>query len=106
MSERSRRSVEWMSQGACQQHEDPELFFPVAVTGPALSHIQVAKAVCWGCTVRVMCLSYALETGQEGIWGGTTREERNARRRRRSRPSRTRPHHEDTAARWQPRRPR
>ena len=40
-----------------------------------------AKAVCFGCAVRAACLSFALATGQAGIWGGTTQEERRAMRR-------------------------
>jgi WhiB family redox-sensing transcriptional regulator len=68
-------SITWMPLGACQG-EDPELFFPIAVKGPALSQINAARAVCRGCAVAVMCLAYALETGQGGIWGGTTWEER------------------------------
>jgi len=71
----------WMPLGSCQG-EDPELFFPIAVQGPALSQINAAKAVCRGCLVAVMCLNYALETGQAGIWGGTTWEERLVMKRR------------------------
>lgn len=66
----------WTSQGACQD-EDPELFFPIAATGPAGRHqISAQKRVCQRCTVRASCLTYALETRQSGIWGGTTLEER------------------------------
>jgi WhiB family redox-sensing transcriptional regulator len=67
----------WMPRGACQG-EDPELFFPIAATGPALAQIIAAKAVCFRCAVRAACLAYALATGQVGIWGGTTQEERHA----------------------------
>ena len=35
-----------------------------------------AKAVCGRCLVRVMCLAYAMATGQDGVWGGTTDYER------------------------------
>ena len=65
----------WMPRGACQG-QDPELFFPVAATGPARAQVFAAKVVCFRCTVRAACLSYALATGQAGIWGGTTQEER------------------------------
>ncbi len=67
----------WMTWGACRG-EDPELFFPVAVAGPALAQVFAAKAVCFRCAVRAACLSYALATGQAGIWGGATQEERAA----------------------------
>jgi WhiB family transcriptional regulator, redox-sensing transcriptional regulator len=76
------RSLSWMSRGACRQ-ADPELFFPIAaVTGPAARQVEAAKAVCERCAVRANCLSYALEAMPEGIWGGTTLEERRAARRR------------------------
>jgi WhiB family transcriptional regulator, redox-sensing transcriptional regulator len=70
----------WMSRGACRS-EDTELFFPIAATGPALPQISAAKQVCQRCTVCALCLAYALETRQAGIWGGTTAEERHAMRR-------------------------
>jgi WhiB family redox-sensing transcriptional regulator len=71
-------SLGWMSRGACQR-ADPELFFPVAAAGPALQQAEAAKAVCGRCAVRASCLAYALETVQDGIWGGTTSEERRVR---------------------------
>jgi WhiB family redox-sensing transcriptional regulator len=70
----------WMPRGACQG-EDPELLFPIAAAGPALAQVFAAKAVCFCCVVRATWLSYALATGQAGIWGGTTQEERHALRR-------------------------
>jgi WhiB family redox-sensing transcriptional regulator len=76
----SGRSAGWMPRGACQG-EDPELFFPITANGPALAQVIAAKAVCFRCAVRAACLAYALATGQAGIWGGTTQEERHAMRR-------------------------
>lgn len=70
-------SLTWMSRGACQA-EDPELFFPIAAQGPAISQIRAARAVCQRCAVAALCLAYALQTSQAGIWGGTTEEERRA----------------------------
>jgi WhiB family transcriptional regulator, redox-sensing transcriptional regulator len=79
------RSVSWMSRGACRQ-ADPELFFPIAtVKSAAVRRAKAAKAVCAACAVRATCLSYALEAMPEGIWGGTTLEERRTARRRLSR---------------------
>jgi WhiB family redox-sensing transcriptional regulator len=76
------RSAAWMSRGACRQ-ADPELFFPVAtVGGPGARQVEAAKAVCAPCAVRAKCLSYALDAMPEGIWGGTTLEERRTARRR------------------------
>ena len=42
-----------------------------------------AKAVCKACPLMLSCLEYALKTpALEGIWGGTTREERRRIRKR------------------------
>jgi WhiB family transcriptional regulator, redox-sensing transcriptional regulator len=74
----ARQSAGWMSRGACRR-EDPELFFPVTETHVSAGRqIAAAKAVCGHCLVRVTCLAYALATGQDGVWGGTTGSERRA----------------------------
>ena len=66
----------WMSLAACHG-EDPELFFPLTETNTVAGRqITAAKAVCGRCLVRLTCLSYALATGQDGVWGGTTGHER------------------------------
>jgi WhiB family redox-sensing transcriptional regulator len=75
----ARESVGWMARGACQG-EDPEIFFPVAEAHVFERQVAAAKAVCWRCPVRMTCLSYALATRQDGIWGGTTGHERHTRR--------------------------
>ena len=68
----------WMLRGACRNQE-PELFFPVGLKGAARIQAELAKAVCRRCAVRAECLSYAVATGQpDGIWGGTTEQERDA----------------------------
>jgi WhiB family transcriptional regulator, redox-sensing transcriptional regulator len=74
-------SMDWMSRGACQR-EDPELFFPIASEGPALEQIDAAKKICVCCAVRRECLTFGLTTTPDGIWGGTTKGERTAIRRR------------------------
>lgn len=76
--------VDWRHRAACRD-EDPDLFFPVATTGPVFERqVAEAKGVCWGyCPVRSECLSWALQTRQrEGVWGGKTAEERRAMQRR------------------------
>lgn len=68
--------MDWRHRAACLT-EDPELFFPVGNTGPAVMQIAEAKKVCAVCDVRRDCLSWALEAGQDhGVWGGTSEEER------------------------------
>jgi WhiB family redox-sensing transcriptional regulator len=72
---------DWRDHSACRD-TDPDLFFPVGTTGPAIEQIENAKAVCRQCDVQRECLEYALTTNQDsGIWGGTSEEERRALRR-------------------------
>jgi len=74
-------SMDWRHEASCRD-VDPELFFPIGSTGPALSQIEAARAICGTCDVQAPCLEWALATGQDaGIWGGMTEEERRAVRR-------------------------
>jgi WhiB family redox-sensing transcriptional regulator len=73
--------MDWRHKAECRK-EDPELFFPVGTSGPALAQIVKAKAVCRRCPVSQECLAWALASGQDGIWGGLTEDERRALRRR------------------------
>lgn len=74
--------AEW-KRAACR-FVDPELFFPIGTSGPALIQIENAKAVCHVCPIEVACLDDALSQGREfGIWGGRTEGERQAILRRR-----------------------
>jgi WhiB family transcriptional regulator, redox-sensing transcriptional regulator len=67
---------DWRHQAACRDTA-PEMFFPVGSTGPALSQIEMAKAICRSCEVLSPCLEFALATNQEaGVWGGTSEDER------------------------------
>lgn len=76
------RDVSWTERAACLD-EDPDLFFPVGTTGPAVAQALRAKAVCARCPVASPCLQHAVTTGQRtGVWGGTTEDEREALRRR------------------------
>ena len=56
--------MDWRHRAACLS-EDPELFFPIGNTGPALAQIEEAKKVCARCEVRAECLAWALEAGQD-----------------------------------------
>ena len=74
--------MKMLFRGACRD-EDPELFFPVGSTGPALLQIEDAKEVCRRCEVVEACLRWALETGQDaGVWGGMSEDDRRALKRR------------------------
>lgn len=66
----------WRFLAACADY-DPDLFFPIGSSGPALRQTQRAKAVCAGCPVRVECLEWAQTTGQtHGVWGGLDEHQR------------------------------
>jgi WhiB family redox-sensing transcriptional regulator len=67
---------EWRDHAACRD-TNPDLFFPVGTTGPAIEQIAQAKAVCCECPSQAPCLEFALMTNQDsGVWGGTSEEER------------------------------
>jgi WhiB family redox-sensing transcriptional regulator len=79
--------MDWRERALCRG-EDPELFFPIGNpdSGPAAIQTDEAKAVCRRCPVRAQCLAWAVAADTvEGIWGGTTEEERRAMRRHRAR---------------------
>ncbi|WP_431879161.1 WhiB family transcriptional regulator [Amycolatopsis sacchari] len=77
--------TDWRHDAACRA-EDPELFFPVGNSGPALRQTAEAKAVCHRCPVGSDCLAWALATGQDsGVWGGLAEDERRALKRRSAR---------------------
>jgi WhiB family redox-sensing transcriptional regulator len=74
-AERAARRGWWQS-AACST-ADPDIFFPVSAHGPGREDIAQAKAICARCPVRRQCLQFALATHQvDGVWGGTTEEER------------------------------
>jgi WhiB family redox-sensing transcriptional regulator len=79
--------TDWRQRAACRDSPDPDLFFPVGNTGPALEQIEAAKRICRICQVREECLDWALTTKQEsGVWGGLSEDERRALREQQSQP--------------------
>jgi WhiB family transcriptional regulator, redox-sensing transcriptional regulator len=73
--------VDWLVRAACRTAE-PDLFFPVGTSGPALVQLAEAKSVCGRCPVLLQCRTWALTTGQDtGVWGGMSADERRAMRR-------------------------
>jgi WhiB family redox-sensing transcriptional regulator len=74
--------LSWRNLASCNDF-DPDLFFPAGDTGPAAAQIEEAKRICNECVVKPECLSFAIESNQvNGIWGGTTENERRLVRRR------------------------
>ncbi|MBK3586377.1 WhiB family transcriptional regulator [Streptomyces sp. MBT57] len=49
----------WRTHAACRD-EDPDLFFPIGSSGPAVVQAAEAKAVCRGCPVQAQCLEWGL----------------------------------------------
>ena len=71
----------WRINAMCRDL-DPDLFFPVGVTGGAVDQIDAAKEFCDICPSQNQCLEFAVTTNQEyGVWGGTTEDERRVLRR-------------------------
>ena len=64
--------MDWRHEALCRD-EDPELFFPVGNSGPALAQIASAKLVCNRCPVTNQCLAW--------IWPGCRSLGRHERRR-------------------------
>ena len=52
--------MDWRHRALCRD-EDPELFFPIGTTGPALVQIEQAKAVCRRCYVHPAVLEHYLD---------------------------------------------
>ena len=81
--------MDWRHRAPCLT-EDPELFFPIGNSGPALAQVEQAKRVCNRCEVSDICLKWALDTGQDaGVWGGLSEEERRSLKRRTARARRS-----------------
>ena len=79
----------WLTEARCRT-EDPELFFPVGNTGPAVDQIEQAKAVCRECKVTSNCLEYAIKENQDnGVWGGLSEDERKSLKRKYARARRS-----------------
>jgi WhiB family redox-sensing transcriptional regulator len=69
----------WRDAAACRDY-DPELFFPIGRGMHAMYRADVAKGICATCPVQRECLEWVLGSpvALEGIWGGTTEDERAA----------------------------
>lgn len=79
---------DWRLEARCRgEGELTVLFFPQGDPGdPGDPVWTLPRAICNACPSRVECLEFALNTRQDdGMWGGTTRRERNRILRRRRR---------------------
>lgn len=67
---------EQLERALCRRY-DPELWFPVGTTGPAVTQAAEAKEICNACPIERACLEEALTRGYDsGIFGGKDEEER------------------------------
>ncbi len=67
-----RERPDWMDDGACKKRT--ALFFPGE---HALAQVIEAKSICAQCPVVGECLAYALDHEElDGVWGGTSGEQR------------------------------
>ena len=82
----------WVALAKCRDHPEADLWFPTTSDGrPGNAHADLnrAKRICAVCPVRIECLEYALEAGeQHGVWGGTSERERRRIRRARAKANR------------------
>lgn len=67
----------WYDDAACRHAPDPDVWFPERG-----GNSKAAKAICASCPVQRECRDFALEKEIEfGVWGGTSRQDRNAMKR-------------------------
>ena len=69
----------WRERAACASRAVPPLrwFFPdVTHLVPGSKKIRRARRTCALCPVRTPCLQVAISEGLEGVWAGTTDEDR------------------------------
>ena len=66
---------DWRQRAACRD-ADPEVFFPPTeddTSAVVAAHLVATRPICEPCPVRVDCLRWALDSGQDyGIWAATT----------------------------------
>jgi WhiB family redox-sensing transcriptional regulator len=66
----------WREHALCRRH-DPELWWPVGTTGPAVEQAINAKLICRQCPVITDCFIFAMVKPEpEGIWAATDPEQR------------------------------
>lgn len=63
----------WELKARCRDTKTPEIF-----EAPHISDkkVRAAKAICRKCPVRSNCLDLAMATDSEGVFGGTTKDQR------------------------------
>jgi WhiB family redox-sensing transcriptional regulator len=80
----SGKHMRWMDRGACNGTTDWTLFFADERAKRRGLPAEVPAEIdpfCQACEVRIECLNWALEHDEEGVWGGTTLQQREAMKR-------------------------
>ena len=68
---------DWRLQGACRDHDDPDIWHATGNTRASRIEQAAATAICGGCPVKAMCRQWSIATRQAyGTWGGMTEGER------------------------------
>jgi WhiB family transcriptional regulator, redox-sensing transcriptional regulator len=68
--------MSWREDVACRD-ADPDLFFPISTTEAGQRQMEEAKRICRDCPAQIQCLAWAVENAvTDGVWGGTTPDER------------------------------
>jgi hypothetical protein len=65
-----------MSQGACRDEKDPDVFFPNEDDVYDAKTLRYAKFVCMGCPIKLECRDEGNRLNAVGVWGGLTEKER------------------------------
>lgn len=80
----SGKHMQWMDHGACNGTKDWALFFADERAKRRGLPAEVPPEVepfCQACDVRITCLNWALDNDEDGVWGGTTKQQREAMKR-------------------------
>lgn len=67
---------DFQGKAACHGVLDVDFYAPSPPSGEETREQAKAKTVCRSCGVNTMCLKWALDNDESGIWGGLTEEER------------------------------
>src|SRR6478735_8584868 len=65
---------QWAEESLCKDRPRDELFFTTKRGRPSKSPTFIP--ICKACPVSYECLNYAIVHNEDGVWGGTTRNQR------------------------------
>jgi len=68
-------SPKWRDQALCKGSET-DMYFPYSINRQNLMEVRKIISICEECPVKAECLYEAFMYDHEGIWGGTTKRQR------------------------------